>query len=139
MSAFKRISVSDAFVVPYTANKSWEIPSSSFTAENIVFNIGTKGTGDFNPDNEYVTNGQYDRLVYATVNSTYYPNFLPKKVSNASKGGTLYYENLSTASYNSGFVDLGNLNTYKYFPTGTCYIGTSTCKHNWKLRIKNGN
>ena len=119
MSAFKRISVSDAFVVPYTANKSWEIPSSSFNAENIVFNIGTKGTGDFNPDIEYITNGQYDRLVYATINSTYYPTFLPKTISTFSKGGTFYYEDLSTASYNNGFVDLGNINTYKYFPTGT--------------------
>ena len=67
---FKRLNTSDTFVVPYVANKSWDIVSSSFADNRIVINIGTNhGTSSvFNPGIDYKSNGQYDRLVYNSVN-----------------------------------------------------------------------
>lgn len=120
MSAFKRINVSDSFVVPYTANKSWNIASESFADNQITFNIGVKNTNSvFDPINEFRTNGQYDRLVYDSVNTVYYPNFLPRYRSTSSLQNTIYNTGtLSTSSYWNGHVDLGNLDTIKYFPTG---------------------
>jgi hypothetical protein len=119
MSAFKRINVSDAFVVPYTANKSWDIMSSSFDTYQLDVNIGINNTSsNFDPVNEYKTNGQYDRLVYDSVNMTYYSNFLPTSSATASRQGTIYNDGtLATSSYYNGFVNLGNLDTIKYFPT----------------------
>ena len=39
-NVYKRLSVSDTFVVPYTANKSWDISSGSFADHRIVVNLG---------------------------------------------------------------------------------------------------
>ncbi len=79
---YKRFSVSDTFVVPYTANKSWDISSGSFADHRIVVNLGVNYSGSiFDPNSEYITNGQYDRLVYNSINMTYYPRFLPSASS----------------------------------------------------------
>ena len=120
MSAFKRINTSDSFVVPYTANKSWNIPSESLADYQITINIGVKdSTSVFNSTNDLKTNGQYDRLVYDSINTTYYPSFLPKFVNTSSKISTIQNDGtLSTSSYYNGFIELGNLDTVKYFPTG---------------------
>ena len=116
----KRLNISDNFVVPYTANKSWDILSSSFAENNITVNIGINSTSSlFDPINEYQTNGQYDRLVYNSVNTIYYPNFLPYLVSTQSLQNTIYNDGtLSTSSYYNGHTNLGNPNTIKFYPTG---------------------
>lgn len=126
-NTFKRLNVSDNFVVPYTANKLWDISSSSFAANKIVINVGIKHTSSlFDPVNEYKTNGQYDRLVYNMINSKYYPGFLPYTVSTQSLQNTIYNDTtLSTSSYYNGHVNLGNKDTIKFFPTGnnaTIYV-----------------
>ena len=119
-NAYKRLNISDNFVVPYTANKSWDILSSSFAANSITVNVGINTTNSlFDPINEYKTNGQYDRLVYNSVNTSYYPNFLPYQRSTSSRQGSYYNDGtLSTSSYFNGLVDLGNPNTIKFYPTG---------------------
>ena len=120
MSSFKRINVSDSFVVPYVANKNWDILSSSFAEKQITVNVGVNITSSvFDPIDENNTNGSYDRLIYDVVNSTYYPNFLPSgSVVTASRQSTILNDGtLSTSSYYNGFVELGNLDTIKYFPT----------------------
>ena len=119
-NVYKRLSVSDTFVVPYTANKSWDITSGSFTANKINVNIGTNYSGSiFDPISEYITNGQYDRLVYDSINMIYYPNFLPRYVDTSSRQNTLLNDGtLTTSSYFRGHVELGNADTIKYFPTG---------------------
>ena len=48
-NAYKRLNVSDTFVVPYTANKSWDIDSGSFADNRIVVNVGVNHTGTFDP------------------------------------------------------------------------------------------
>jgi hypothetical protein len=119
MSSFKRINVADAFVSPYTANKSWSIPSSSFNDDQIIVNLGINNTSSVFSPNEYITNGAYDKLMYRTVLATYYPDFLPSaSVVTSSKLGTLFNDGtLTTASYFDGFINLGNLDTFKYYPT----------------------
>jgi hypothetical protein len=117
MSAFKRINVSDSFVVPYTANKSWNIPSASLASYQITINRGVKNTGSFDP-NETLVSNQYPSLVYDVINTSYYPDFLPRYVNTSSMFGTIYNDGtLSTSSYFNGFVNLGNLDTIKYLPT----------------------
>ena len=91
MSSFKRINVSDSFVVPYVANKNWDILSSSFAEKQITVNVGVNITSSvFDPIDENNTNGSYDRLIYDVVNSTYYPKFLPSgSVVTASRQGPI--------------------------------------------------
>jgi hypothetical protein len=121
-NVYKRFSVSDTFIVPYTANKSWDIPSASFADHRIVVNLGVNYSGSiFDPNNEFMTNGQYDRLVYNSINMTYYPKFLPSASSLylSERQNTIYNDGtLTTHSYTRGLVDLGNLRTTKFFPTG---------------------
>ena len=121
-NVYKRLSVSDTFVVPYTANKSWDISSGSFADHRIVVNLGVNYSGSiFDPNSEYITNGQYDRLVYNSINMTYYPKFLPSASSlylTERQNTVLNDGTLTTQSYNRGLVDLGNLDTVKFFPTG---------------------
>ena len=126
-NTLKRLNISDNFVVPYTANKIWDISSSSFADNKIIVNVGINTTNSlFDPINEYKTNGQYDRLVYNMINFTYYPGFLSYTVSTQSLQNTIYNDGtLTTSSYNSGYVNLGNNDTIKFFPTGnnaTVYV-----------------
>ena len=126
-NTFKRLNISDNFVVPYTVNKTWDISSPLFADNKIVVNIGVNLSGSiFNPTTEYLTNGQYDRLVYNSVNLTYYPGYMPGTVyHNDTIYGTIYNDStLTTQSYYNGYVDLGNKDTIKFFPTsayGTIY------------------
>jgi hypothetical protein len=119
---YKRLNVSDTFVVPYTANKSWDIDSGSFADNRIVVNIGVNKSGSiFDPNAEFITNGQYDRLVYNSINLSYYPNFLPTSshLYLTERQGTVYNDGtLTTQSYYNGFINPGNISTVKFFPTG---------------------
>jgi hypothetical protein len=121
MSVFKRINVSDSFVVPYTANKSFDFTSESFSSNQLFVNIGTKTDRSFfDPNSEYKSNYQYDSLVYSAINNIYYPSFLPTSSDNSSLRNTIFdVGNLATSSYYNGFVELGNLDTEKFFPTGS--------------------
>jgi len=122
-NTFKRLNVADTFVAPYTANKSWEISSASFAEKRIITNVGVNQNGSiFDPNSDYNTNGQYDRLVYDSINLLYYPSFFPT-------GSPLFYSErlnspifdstFTSASYWKGHINLGNLDTTKYFPTTT--------------------
>ncbi len=120
-NAYKRLNVSDTFVVPYTANKSWDIDSGSFADNRIVVNVGVNHTGTFDPTTEYFTNNQYDRLVYDSTNFVYYPTFYTKLVSTQSLQNTVFNDGiLSTSSYWKGVnvFNPGNLDTIKFYPTG---------------------
>ncbi len=122
-NVFKRLNVADTFVAPYTANKSWEISSSSFDEKKIIVNVGVNQSGSiFDPNSDYFTNNQYDRLVYDSINLLYYPSFFPT-------GSPLFYSErlnspifdatFTSASYWKGHINLGNLDTTKYFPVAS--------------------
>jgi hypothetical protein len=122
VNVFKRLNISDTFVVPYTANKSWDISSSSFADNQININIGINYSESiFNSYSDYSTNGQYDRLVYNSIRLTYYPEFLPKTTNTSSLANTIYNDGtLSTSSYWKGYTNApSNTYTIKQFPTGS--------------------
>lgn len=110
----KRLNISDVFTIPYEANKLWDVNSSSFSDHNINFEIGIYPTQTNKKD--------YNRgnLIYKLILSNYYPEFYPSQSHSTSS----YFQtnnlrsDLSTASYNTGILRLGNLKTTeKYFPT----------------------
>jgi hypothetical protein len=106
-NVYKRLSVSDTFVVPYTANKSWDVDSGSFADNKINVLVGVNYSGSmFDPNSEYISNGQYDRLVYDSINLTYYPSFLPRYVDTSLRQNTIFNDGtLTTSSYYKGYID----------------------------------
>ena len=78
MSAFVRLDKQDAFVVPYTAHKSWIVDSASLQDYGIeIFIAKATGsyTGIFNPtlsDTTGQSNSEYSTLVYRSLKHLYY-------------------------------------------------------------------
>jgi len=112
----KRLNTSDVFTIPYEANKLWNVGSSSFSDYNINFELGIFPTQS--------NKAGYNRnnLIYKLILANYYPEFYP----NQSHSTSSYFQtnnlrsDLSTASYSSGLLRIGNLKTTeKYFPTLT--------------------
>lgn len=120
MSAFKRINKSDVVVLPYTANKQWEFNPSTLSAANIVVYNGKKYTGSFDPNTDYVTEGQYDRLVFESINHLYYQEF---SGSSLDTGSLMRSNNYSGANKNrpsGSYYQYGDVNNMiKLFPTGS--------------------
>ena len=80
MSSFKQLSKADVTSVSYAANKQWNLSYSCPSISNGYFNIynGTFITGTFSPNNfstDPLTNGQYERLVYDSINHLFYQKF----------------------------------------------------------------
>ena len=112
----KRLNTSDVFTIPYEANKLWDLDSSSFSDHNINFEIG------LNPSSKNIKDYNRGNLIYKLILSNYYPEFYPSQSHSTSS----YFQtnnlrsDLSTASYSSGLLRIGNLKTTeKYFPTST--------------------
>jgi hypothetical protein len=121
MSAFKKLSKSDVTVVPYAANKQWNITQCSYPTSSEYFTLykGTNVTGSFNPDTDPITNDQYERLVYSQINHLFYQTY-SASLNTSSLMFTLdNYESASqqrpTSSY---FIYNDNANLIKSFPTG---------------------
>jgi hypothetical protein len=121
MSAFKKLSKSDVTVVPYAANKQWNITQCSYPTSSEYFTLykGTNVTGSFNPDTDPITNDQYERLVYNQINHLFYQTY-SASLNTSSLMFTLdNYESASqqrpTSSY---FIYNDNANLIKSFPTG---------------------
>jgi len=121
MSAFKKLSKSDVTVVPYAANKQWNIIQCSYPTSSEYFTLykGTNVTGSFNPDTDPITNDQYERLVYSQINHLFYQTY-SASLNTSSLMFTLdNYESASqqrpTSSY---FIYNDNANQIKSFPTG---------------------
>jgi hypothetical protein len=78
MSAFIKLNKQDAFVVPYTAYKTWTLPSASLDSYNIeLFTAEATGSysGIFNPtlsSTSGVNSTQYNELVYRSLKHLYY-------------------------------------------------------------------
>ena len=112
----KRLNTSDVFTIPYEANKLWNVESSSFSDYDINFELGIFPTQS--------NKAGYNRnnLIYKLILANYYPEFYP----NQSHSTSSYFQtnnlrsDLSTASYSSGLLRIGNLKTTeKYFPIST--------------------
>jgi hypothetical protein len=77
MSSFKKLSRADVTYSPYAANKLWNLPFSCFSGSVGYFNVykGTNVTGSFNSATDPITNGQYERLIYTTINHMFYQSY----------------------------------------------------------------
>ena len=113
----KRFSSGDVFVIPYTANKQWDITSSLFSEYNVFVERG-----------EYPLNipiQQYSRenLLYKSVLANFYNEFYPtSSLETSSYYQTVNYtSSLTSEDYAiSGDLRIGNpVTTKKYYPTGS--------------------
>lgn len=118
MSAFKRINKSDVVTLPYVANKTWRVSSSDLSTVGIYVYAGKKYTGSFNPNTELTSNGEYQRLVYDSVNHYFYQSYSGSTFSKVQRESTAYYTDQSIYRASSSYYDYSVLGlTVKQFPT----------------------
>jgi len=118
MSSFKRLNNADVVEVPYIANKLWEYTSCELNQNNIIVLSGKRMTGSFDPLNESKFGGQYERLVYNSVNHLFYQDFSGSYLNNLSSLSSIYYSGSSIYRASGSYYDytpVGYMN--KDFPT----------------------
>jgi hypothetical protein len=121
MSSFKKLSKSDVTVVPYSANKQWTLPYCPYPTSSDYLTIykGTNITGSFSLDDDLVTEGQYERLVYTQINQLFYQDYTTSLDTSSLMFTLNNYESASqqrpTSSY---FIYNDNKNLVTAFPTG---------------------
>ena len=122
MSSFKKLSKSDVTVVPYSANKQWTLPYCPYPTSSDYLTIykGTNVTGSFSLDDDLITEGQYERLVYTQINQLFYQDYTASLDTSSLMFTLNNYESASqqrpTSSY---FIYNDNKNLVTSFPTGT--------------------
>jgi hypothetical protein len=112
----KRFSSGDVFIIPYTANKQWDITSSLFPEYNVFVELGTYPTAS------EIQDYTRENLIYKSVLSNFYNEFYPTlTLSTSSYYQTINYtSSLTSTDYVvSGGLRIGNpATTKKYYPTG---------------------
>jgi hypothetical protein len=120
MSSFKKLSKSDVTVVPYYANKQWNISIDCFPTSSDYLTIykGTNITGTFSSGSDPKSEGEYERLIYAQINQLFYQEYTAS-LNTSSLANSIYYESASiqrpTSSY---FIYNDSDILVKNFPTG---------------------
>jgi hypothetical protein len=78
MASFKKLSTSDVFVVPYTANKNWDLTFACVPQDGAYFTIfkGKNLINNIDLVNGPITEAQYESLVYRQINHLYYQYFI---------------------------------------------------------------
>ena len=121
MSSFKKLSKSDVTVVPYHANKQWSLAYCPYPTSSDYLTIykGTNVTGSFSLDEELVTEGQYERLVYNQVNQLFYQTYTAS-LDTSSLMFTVnnYYSASQQRPTSSYFIYNDNDRLVTAFPTG---------------------
>jgi hypothetical protein len=118
MSSFKQLNKADITTVPYAANKRWNLNE---TVSNDKINIfkGTYTTGSFS-SSEPTFNGQYERLVYDSINHMFYQSYNGSLLNTGSlMFNTTTYESASQQRPTGAYFDYNtNPLLIKNFPTG---------------------
>ena len=102
MSAFIKLNKQDAFVVPYTAHKTWTVGSSSladYGIELLTAQATGSYTGIFNPalsDTTGQANPEYSTLVYRSLKHLYYSG-----VHTGAESSSSYEDYKQTTLYSS--------------------------------------
>ena len=95
MSAFIRLNKQDAFVVPYTAHKSFSLPFFGDSGSaGVEFYVGTRDRTSLFSSASLKTRNQYSSLVFDSINHLYYSNF-----SSSVESGSYENYNQSTLFY----------------------------------------
>lgn len=125
MASFKKLSTPDVFVVPYTANKNWDLDFACVPQDGAYFTIfkGKNITGSIDLVNGPITEGQYESLVYRQINHLYYQYHSSSILNSHSLLDSLYYESYmtesSTISTSSYFDFNENPSFVNNFPTSS--------------------
>ncbi len=117
MSGFKRLKTSDVVLSPYVANKTWNFLYNSYVSSSNGIRVykGTKITGAFDFDNDPVTEGQYERLVYDSINQLFYQSYTESISGSIPQFYTGSLAHNQTSPYYYNYV--GNPNFTTNFPT----------------------
>lgn len=125
MASFKKLSTQDIFVVPYTANKNWDIDFNCVPQDGAYFTIykGKNLVGNIDLVNGPITEGQYESLVYRNINHLYYQYASSSILNSHSLQDSLYYASAPTESgtilTGSYFNFNENPQFVNEFPTGS--------------------
>jgi hypothetical protein len=100
MASFKKLSTSDVFVVPYTANKNWDLTFACVPQDGAYFTIfkGKNLINNIDLVNGPITEAQYESLVYRQINHLYYQYHSSSILDSHSLLDSMYYESYMTES-----------------------------------------
>ena len=123
MSSFKKLSKSDVTVVSNHANKQWILPYCPYptSSEYITIYKGTNFSSSFSLEDDLVTEGQYERLIYSQVNHLFYQNYSSsnQNLNTSSLMSSLYYDGASQNRLTGSYFNYNdNPGLIKTFPTG---------------------
>jgi hypothetical protein len=131
MSSFKKLSSSDVTLVPYVANKQWDLDFCAYPSSDSYLTIykGTKLTGSFDPEIDPrnilqfvdpVTEGVYERLIYDSMNHLFYQSYSGSLLNTSSLANSLFYESASEKRRTQSYFNYNeNPALIKNFPSGT--------------------
>jgi hypothetical protein len=124
--AYKTLNKSDVQVIPYPANKSWTVTTSSYNSLGIRIFTGQNLTGSFYNNRVLTTDSasnetQWRKLVYEVAHQLYYKNYSTGSYLNRTSS----YDNFEQTTLAVGIQQIQN-NSFsasyngpiKYFPTG---------------------
>ena len=120
MSAFKRLNNSDVVTTPYIANKQWGFSSCDLQNNGIRVYSGKKGSGSLDLAHNTKYGGQYECLVYNSINQLYYQQFSGSLLDTLSNLHGSAYADVSIYRASASFFDFAPQGyMYRDFPTGS--------------------
>jgi len=120
MGSFKKLKSSDVITIPVVANKSWNFNYCPVPTDDpyVSYYNGINSTDLFDPNGDYITNGQYDRLTYRQINQLFYHGF-SGSLNTSSLASSLYFESASSSHPTASYFNFNNDPAFiSNFPTG---------------------